>query len=53
VLTSALDWHWVFLVNIPIGIAVIAWSLRLLPGGSGHAAGGKLDVAGAVTVTVA
>jgi len=53
VLTSALDWHWVFLVNIPIGIAVIAWSLRLLPGGAGHAAGGKLDVAGAVTVTVA
>src|SRR4249919_282615 len=35
VLTSALDWHWVFLVNIPIGIAVIAWSLRLLPGGAG------------------
>jgi MFS family permease len=41
----------VFLVNIPIGIAVFALCLRLLPGGAGHAAGGKLDVAGAVTVT--
>jgi len=30
---------------------VFAWCLRLLPGGRGHAAGGKLDVAGAVTVT--
>ncbi|KGQ20486.1 EmrB/QacA subfamily drug resistance transporter [Lysobacter dokdonensis DS-58] len=51
-LTSALDWHWIFLVNIPIGAIVFALCLRLLPGGSGHAAGGKLDVAGAVTVTV-
>ena len=52
-LTSALDWHWIFLVNIPIGALVFALCLRLLPGGSGHAAGGKLDVAGAVTVTLA
>src|SRR5687768_8095924 len=52
-LTSTLDWHWIFLVNIPIGIVVFALCLRLLPGGSGHAAGGKLDVGGAVTVTTA
>jgi EmrB/QacA subfamily drug resistance transporter len=52
-LTSTLDWHWIFLVNIPIGAVVFAWCLRLLPGGSGHAAGGKLDIAGAVTVTTA
>ncbi|MCC8361860.1 DHA2 family efflux MFS transporter permease subunit [Lysobacter sp. A6] len=51
-LTSALNWHWIFLVNIPIGALVFALCLRLLPGGSGHAAGGKLDVAGAVTVTL-
>lgn len=50
-LTSSFNWHWIFLVNIPIGAVVFAWCLRLLPGGSGHAAGGKLDVAGAVTVT--
>ena len=50
ILTDALDWHWIFLVNIPIGIAVFAFCLRLLPGGRGHLTGG-LDVAGAVTVT--
>ncbi len=31
VLTDVLDWHWIFLVNIPIGAAVVAFSLRLLP----------------------
>src|SRR4051812_15995588 len=31
VLTDSLDWHWIFLVNLPIGIAVVALSLRLLP----------------------
>jgi EmrB/QacA subfamily drug resistance transporter len=50
VLTNYLDWHWIFLVNLPIGIAVVALSLRLLPGGSGRGTG-KLDVAGALTVT--
>ena len=53
VLTDVLDWHWIFLVNIPIGVAVVALSLRLLPGGRGQAPTGKLDVAGAVTVTAA
>ena len=31
ILTDALDWHWIFLVNIPIGVLVYALSLRLLP----------------------
>ena len=31
VLTDLLDWHWIFLVNIPIGVAVVALSFRLLP----------------------
>src|SRR5262249_46017651 len=30
VLTSALNWHWIFLVNIPIGILVIYLTLRLI-----------------------
>ena len=34
VLTDVLDWHWIFLVNIPIGVAVVLLSLRLLPGGA-------------------
>ncbi len=52
ILTDALNWHWIFLVNLPIGIAVFVFCLRLLPGGRGHMTGGRLDVAGAVTVTV-
>ena len=51
ILTDVLDWHWIFLVNLPVGAVVFALCLRLLPGGGGHAAGGRLDVAGAVTVT--
>jgi len=51
ILTNALDWHWIFLVNLPVGVAVIALSLRLLPAAPGMAGTGRLDVAGAVTVT--
>jgi EmrB/QacA subfamily drug resistance transporter len=53
VLTSALSWHWIFLVNLPIGGAVYALSRALLPGGRALAGAARLDVAGAVTVTVA
>ena len=51
VLTGLLNWHWIFLVNIPIGVAVFVSSLKLLPAVPGHAAEGRLDVAGAITVT--
>ncbi len=51
VLTSALNWHWVFLVNLPIGVAVCALSLALLPPGRGLVTAVRLDIAGAVTVT--
>src|SRR5438552_11505905 len=53
VLTYYLNWHWIFLVNVPIGALVIVLSLRLLPGERGAAMSGRLDVAGAVTVTSA
>jgi len=52
VLTDTLDWHWIFLVNVPVGVAVFALTLVLLPGGRGTASG-RLDVAGAITVTAA
>jgi EmrB/QacA subfamily drug resistance transporter len=51
VLTDILSWHWIFLVNIPIGIGVVALTLALLSGERGPAAAHRLDVAGAVTVT--
>ncbi|MFL6017271.1 MAG: DHA2 family efflux MFS transporter permease subunit [Gaiellaceae bacterium] len=50
VLTEALSWHWVFLVNLPIGAAVFALSFALIPGGRGQGRA-KVDVAGAATVT--
>jgi EmrB/QacA subfamily drug resistance transporter len=49
-LTSALSWHWVFLVNVPIGIAVYGFCASLLktePLGENQ----RLDLWGAVTVT--
>jgi EmrB/QacA subfamily drug resistance transporter len=51
ILTDVLSWHWIFLVNLPVGVAVFVLCLALLPGGGGQAAAGRLDVAGAVTVT--
>ena len=51
ILTDSLDWHWIFLVNFPIGLVVVALSLRLLPAARMEGAGVKLDVAGAITVT--
>jgi EmrB/QacA subfamily drug resistance transporter len=53
VITDALAWQWIFLVNLPVGIAVLVLSLRLLPTAPGMASQGRLDVAGAVTVTAA
>src|SRR6476646_10239019 len=53
VLTDVLDWHWIFLVNLPVGIAVFALCTALLPRDAGAAAGARLDVGGAVLVTVA
>jgi EmrB/QacA subfamily drug resistance transporter len=50
-LTSSLSWHWIFLVNLPIGIAVYAMCRALLPAGRGMAGAPRLDVAGAITVT--
>jgi len=50
VLTDALSWHWIFLVNLPVGVAVFALCLALLPSDNPTRTG-RLDIAGAVTVT--
>lgn len=52
ILTDGLNWHWIFLVNLPIGILVFALSMMLVPGKHVKESG-KVDVAGAVTVTSA
>jgi EmrB/QacA subfamily drug resistance transporter len=53
VLTDLVGWHWIFLVNLPIGVLVLALSGRLLPGERMEQAERRLDVAGAVSVTLA
>jgi len=52
-LTSTLSWHWIFLVNLPIGIAVFALCLRLIPLVRVPVEVKRLDIAGAMTVTLA
>jgi len=51
VLTDSLSWQWIFLVNLPVGVAVVVLSLRLLPAAPGIGATGRLDIVGALTVT--
>src|SRR5256885_12965255 len=48
-LTSAAGWHWVFLVNLPIGVAVYALCRSLIAETGAQALAGRLDVGGAVT----
>lgn len=49
IITAYVDWSWVFLVNIPIGIAVLALTGMLLPHGKRHK--GRVDYLGAFSIT--
>jgi len=51
VLTGTLNWHWVFFVNIPIGIVTGILALRLLDDDPGLGLGEGADVPGAILVT--
>jgi EmrB/QacA subfamily drug resistance transporter len=50
-LTGALSWHWIFLVNLPIGIGVALLALAIVPP-SRTQGSGQLDWGGSVTVTL-
>jgi len=51
ILTQSISWHWIFFVNVPVGIvtAVLAWRLIEADKGIGFADGA--DVPGAVLIT--
>lgn len=51
VLTEWLDWPWVFYINVPVGLAVLAAAPRLLP--QSRRASGKVDLFGGLTITAA
>jgi EmrB/QacA subfamily drug resistance transporter len=49
VVTEGLDWHWIFWVNVPIGVAASLLSLRLLPESYGPPA--RIDLPGVTLVS--
>jgi EmrB/QacA subfamily drug resistance transporter len=53
VLTQALDWHWIFFVNVPIGIVTGVVALRLLQRDEGIGFGAGADIPGATLITSA
>ena len=50
VLTASLSWHWIFLVNVPIGIAVFVLAPRLLDADPVTEQRPSVDVPGAITI---
>jgi EmrB/QacA subfamily drug resistance transporter len=51
VITEAISWHWIFFVNLPIGVATAVLATRLLDRDEGIGLGRGADVLGAVLVT--
>jgi EmrB/QacA subfamily drug resistance transporter len=52
-LVQSVDWHWIFYVNLPIGVAVLALGARLIENRPGLGLKGGIDVTGSVLVTTA
>ncbi|WP_020578819.1 MFS transporter [Actinopolymorpha alba] len=50
-LTAGPGWPWVFYVNVPIGLGILAALVRMLPRQTTPVPGGRLDVLGALLVT--
>ena len=51
VLTDLVSWPWIFIVNVPVGIAALAATLRYVPESRAELAHRTFDLRGAVTVT--
>lgn len=50
-LTSLFNWHWVFFVNVPLGLLAFLVAISLLPNSTGNKEREPLDLAGAVLGT--
>ena len=51
-LTQYLSWHWIFFINVPVGIIALLLGLRVIPGHQSHHAGEGFDRAGAGLIFV-
>ncbi|MGY0500604.1 MFS transporter [Nocardia sp. FBN12] len=51
VLTDALNWHWIFLINVPIGVLTVLIAVKALPADRGLGWSAGADVLGAALVT--
>src|ERR1700679_3508831 len=52
-LTQSLSWHWIFFVNVPIGIITFVLGSALIVENRGIGLAGGVDVAGSVLITLA
>jgi EmrB/QacA subfamily drug resistance transporter len=52
-LTQSLDWHWIFFVNVPIGIVAFVLGSRLIVENEGIGLAGGVDWLGSVLITLA
>jgi EmrB/QacA subfamily drug resistance transporter len=53
VLTQSLDWHWIFFVNVPIGIVALVFGYLLIEENEGIGLSGGVDWLGSAMMTVA
>jgi EmrB/QacA subfamily drug resistance transporter len=53
IVTEALNWHWIFFINIPIGVATVLLGRALLEENEGIGLDKGVDVLGSITVTAA
>jgi EmrB/QacA subfamily drug resistance transporter len=51
VLTQAINWHWIFLINVPIGLATALFAIRLVPDRPGIGLTAGADLPGAALLT--
>jgi len=52
-LTQSLNWHWIFFVNVPIGLAAFLLGSALIEENKGIGLAGGVDVLGSILITLA
>ena len=53
VITQSIDWHWIFFINVPVGVATFLFGRALISENQGLGIGRDVDIAGPVLVTAA